>query len=140
MSKKYTADILDSTFENGYGRINLGQWGVGIGSITNPRADIETSSDAILKNGVWINNNSSVYFADTVNNYGTSYAYIWGNGNAGTSFLAFDTNAGRAMTIDNSRNVGIGTTSPSGKMTINGGSYIDNIVGPNDLVIKTDST
>jgi hypothetical protein len=120
MSKKYTADILDSTIENGYGRINLGQWGVGIGSATNPRAGIETDSDAILKNGVWINNNSSVYFADTVNNYGTSYAYIWGNGNAGTSFLAFDTNAGRAMTIDNSRNVGIGTTSPRAALDITG--------------------
>jgi hypothetical protein len=120
MSKKYTADILDSTIENGYGRINLGQWGVGIGSATNPRAGIETDSDAILKNGVWINNNSSVYFADTVNNYGTSYAYIWGNGNAGTSFLAFDTNAGRAMTIDNSRNVGIGTTLPRAALDITG--------------------
>jgi hypothetical protein len=80
------------------------------------------SDDILVHQGIWTTGNGNgLYFTDSVyTTWGTSYAYIWGNGGSTASYLKFDTNAGTAMTINHSRDVGIGNTSPKGRLDVNG--------------------
>ena len=45
-----------------------------------------------------------------------------------------------AFVIDNNANIGIGTNTPNGRLTITGGQYVNNVDGPNDLVIESANT
>lgn len=128
---------------------------VGIGT-TTPDTHLDVSSGVHTKLRVQttgvadasveiLGYDAGVHIGDPTN--GNRWA-IWNDGVSTTSKLGFGsyalggwyTDGAQVMTLTHDGNVGIGTTSPSGKLTINGGSYIDNIDGPNDLVIESTST
>ena len=91
---------------------------VGIGT-TTPRAKIDVSGDVYTSSSFWAGDNNGLFIGNLTS--GASYVYITGVGSTGaSSYLSFSTNAGEKMRINNAGNVGIGTTSPSLNLSVQG--------------------
>lgn len=102
---------------------------VGIGT-TSPSSKLEVSggSGAINGSGLAYLNNSDDAFSLVLDNAGTSSQNDRG---------VFEARVGGSSVfrINNSGNVGIGTTSPSEKLEVNGNVKADNFIGGNDAGI-----
>ena len=114
---------------NGSERLRLDSSGnVGIGT-SNPlrRLDIAGGGLAFTEAG---GSSRSINWGDTTNIYPVT---ITGNATSGNCFLTFNTNtfgsgATERMRIDSSGNVGIGTSSPSARLDVNGTGYFNSSV------------
>ena len=110
---------------------------VGIGT-TNPNNRLHINSASSTVTNLQITNSSSGSTgADglRIGFVGSNEAYVWNNENSG---LVFGTNNIEQMSILNTGNVGIGTTSPSQKLDVNG-TVLANGFALNNLNTKISS-
>ena len=161
------ADLLDNTDSaaflslDGNGRLSIGAAsaeralhiegsGFAASTINLVRTDTGASNDPGLqfKSAAGANDSrgmGGIWFKNSLD--GNAYALIRARTDdaTGTSGrLDFMTSTGvvsnsttPSLTIKSTGNVGIGTNTPNGRLTITGGQYVNNVDGPNDLVIES---
>jgi trimeric autotransporter adhesin len=102
----------------------LGNGNVGIG-ITNPATTLDVNGAITSTGGLILKNSSAVQFWNAANdNYGSLNAFESGG-------FQFTTGAGNKISIQNTGNVGIGTTTPTEKLHVAGNALISgNITSP----------
>lgn len=96
---------------------------VGINT-SSPRASLDVVGN-IYSRDIWIQDNYSLLFGNLTT--GASSTYIYGVGGDGvTNYLGFATNGSEKVRILANGNVGIGTATPSEKLSVIGNIRIDN--------------
>lgn len=112
------ATTLSSTLDVTGNAIFNGNMGIGTANPIN-KLDIKNGSIRLI-------NPSSGYYATDLNGYGSRGLFLYNydanffNNNGASSRLRFTANSIEAMRIDNNGLVGIGTTSPTGKLHVSG--------------------
>ena len=104
-------------------QMDLATGNVGI-STTSPTAFLTGSNKVLQVDGEVVitgTNSSKLVLGEA----GNSLSYVWQHANLP---MLFGTNNTERMRIDATGNIGIGTTSPTGKLEINGGSYNTSLV------------
>ena len=95
--------------------------------VIDSRTDASNGSDAILE--LWSKNSSGTNNFGFIDYDGDGNFEIGSGGSgAGSVPLVFKTNASERMRIDSSGQLGIGTTSPSGLLHVNGIARFDNYI------------
>ncbi len=123
-----TLDSLGSnTVLNTTGSVVVPNGSVGIGT-TSPSAplSIQTSSTSQTIRLIGRSADGSSYIQFRNNADSSNYAEIGSDNN---SVLLFNTNGSEAMRLDSSGNLGLGTTSPDGKLDVAGNVYLANYSG-----------